>query len=55
MTETEVRPLLAAAVYALPALVWGVVARSAWQLRRAKPENGLYRLLPTDATLVTLL
>jgi len=32
-----------------------VVARSAWQLRRAKPENGLYRLLPTVATLVTLL
>jgi signal transduction histidine kinase len=55
MTDLEVTPLFAAAAYAVPALVWGVVAQTAWQMRAVKAENGLYRLLPIVATLVTLL
>jgi signal transduction histidine kinase len=55
MTESEVPPLLAAAAYALPGVVWGGVAQAAWRLRRTKAESGLFRLLPTLTTFVTLL
>jgi signal transduction histidine kinase len=56
MTASGPPPLLAAAAYLLPALVWSVVAHAGWQLRREKkPAHGFFRLLPIVAALVTLL
>src|SRR5512132_1848357 len=56
MTGSGPPPLLAAAAYLLPALVWSVIAQAAWHLRRAKkPSHGFFRLLPIVATFVTLL
>ncbi len=56
MTESGVPPLLAAAAYLVPALVWAVVAEAAWRLRRTKkPAGGFFRLMPIVATFVTLI
>jgi signal transduction histidine kinase len=38
---------VAAAVYAVPTLLWAVIAADAWSYRLSfRPRNGLYRLLP---------
>jgi signal transduction histidine kinase len=56
MTGSGPSPLLAAAAYLLPALVWSVIAQEAWHLKREKkPSHGFFQLLPIVATFVTLL
>ncbi len=55
MTEAGTHPLLAAAAYLVPGLVWAILAHLAWRFRREwRPEHPFFRLLPIVSALGAL-